>query len=130
MYLAWWRSQYPGGGNANEIAVLKDIGTTTRMGASRKSAPRPARMRGSIPSAPQPVEAGEVIVDRQDGASGDKEHNGDGRREAERQQLLDLLVDELRDHHVARRAEEHRRDEKAQARDEHEQTAVDDAGQA
>src|SRR3989442_15369617 len=123
-YWAKYPSQYPGGGNANEIAVLKDIGTTTRIGASRKSAPRAARMTGSIRhSAPQPVKPGVVVVDREHGAGRDEEHDGDRRGEAKRQQLLDLLIDELRDHHVTRRAQQHRRHEKAEARDEHEQAA-------
>src|SRR3989442_11820141 len=92
-YWAKYPSQYPGGGNANEIAVLKDIGTTTRIGASRKSAPRTARKTGSIArSAPQPVKTGVVVIDREDAACRDQEHHGDGRGEAKREQLLDLLV--------------------------------------
>src|SRR3989442_13192287 len=79
-YWAKYPSQYPGGGNANEMAVLKDIGTTTRIGASRKSAPRSARITGSIAhSAPQPIEAGVVVVDREDRAGAAEEQDADGR---------------------------------------------------
>src|SRR5206468_986864 len=108
---------------------LNDIGTTIRMGATRNSATTSATTTTSIgPSAPEAVEAGEPVVDRQEDPGCRQEHYRDRGREAPREELLDLLVDELRDHHVARCPEQDRRHEEPEADDEDEQAAVHDAG--
>src|SRR2546425_8618845 len=108
------------------------MGTTTTIGATRKAVTRSASVRGSMAraSAPQAVKPREAVVDPEHHGGRDQEHHRDGGREAPGEQLFDLLVDELRDHHVAWRAEQHRRDEETKAGDEHEEPAVDDAGQA
>src|SRR5215207_6400496 len=101
------------------------------IGVTKNRATRTARITTSTrPSSPQAVEPGEAVVDRDDEERRGEQHDGDGGREAPREELLDLLVDELRDHHVARRAEQDGRHEEAETRDEHEERAVHDAGQA
>src|SRR5206468_11607281 len=63
-----------------------------------RSAAIDARISGSIArktSAPEPVEPGEAVVDADDQRRRSQEHHRDGRGEAPREQLLDLLVDEL-----------------------------------
>src|SRR5262249_51166136 len=115
------------------MAVLNDIGTTIRIGATRNSAATSARIEGTIAacaSAPEPIETGEAVVEADDEAGGGQQHYGDGRRESPREELLDLLIDELGDHHVTRRSEQHRRHEEAETRHEHQETTVDHAGQA
>src|SRR5215813_8168046 len=81
-------------------------------------------------SAPEPVEPDEAGVEGEHGEGGGQQHDGERGGEAPGQELLDLLGDELGDHHVTRAAEEHRGDVEAEAQREDEQAPVDHPGQA
>jgi hypothetical protein len=56
-----------------------------------------------------------IAIDREQNQCDDEQQRRDRRGKAPGQQILDLLIDELRDHHVARRAEQDRRDVEAEA---------------
>src|SRR5258707_14712108 len=60
-------------------------------------------------------EAGEAVVDAEQHEGDGEQHHRDRRRKAPGEQVLDLLADELRDHHVLGRAEQDRRDVEAEA---------------
>src|SRR5260221_13427459 len=102
------------------------MGTTMTRGAMRKAATTRAATRASIRSAPETVEADEARGHGDHDEGGGEEHDGQRGGEAPGEELLHLLGDDLRGHHVARAPEEHGRHVEAEAEPADEQAAVDD----
>src|SRR6185369_8328748 len=111
-----------------------DIGTMIANGATRNSATIAASRSGTwratvviMTSSPQPIQTGKTVVDAEQDERRREQDDRDRRGEAPGQQILDLLADQLRDHHILGRPEQDRRDVEAQTHREHENAAIDHA---
>src|SRR5215813_4477836 len=129
------------GGNWIRSPLVRAIGTMISDGSTSstsigmhaaKSRMRPRPASGLIwPTSDRAISTftGEALLQHDQGYNGSEDQDSQGRASVEVDELVHIVFDQVRDHHVRGRPQDDRRDEKANGDDEDENRGAVDTGQ-